>query len=127
MPVWVADALELALPYWSFLAQLITFWFVGQVVKKRWLTKDRAAGNPEVRVLRSTMPLHPIVAGALWGLAYPVMPAAAFVTTVGEAVTQGMLAGVLSTLAFRALESLAEHREWTWLLITLRETGNPED
>jgi hypothetical protein len=110
-------------PWWPFVVQLITFWFVGQNVKKRILTKRRAASSPIFAMLRDTMWIHPSIAGFLWGLSFPWMPAVEFVTTRGGAVTQGIAAGVLSVVGFRALEAVAAARGWVWLSNVLHEVG----
>lgn len=122
---WVNGALKTAAPYWPFIAQVLVFWFVGQNMKKRVLTKERAARGGVWRYLRTTMWAHPMVAGTAWGLAWPAMPAVESVTSQGGAVTQGLIAGVVSVAGYKLLETLAEARGWTWVLKFLRETGRP--
>jgi hypothetical protein len=125
MPEWLSEALEMAKPYWPFLAQVLVMWFVGQNMKKRVFTKARAAGGGAWALARDTMWLHPAAMGVGWGLAYPFMPAVEFVTSRGGAVTQGLIAWVVSIAGYRLLEAVAEKRGWTAVLKFLRETGRP--
>jgi hypothetical protein len=127
MPTWISQALEVVGPYWSFVAQLFVFWFVGQNMKKRVWTKGRAVHHGFFGFMRKSMWAHPMVAGLGWGLLFPIMPAIELVTSRGGAVTQGILAGVVSVMGFRALEAVAENRGWDWVLKVLRETGRPTE
>ncbi len=120
----VGEWLGIFEPWWPAIAQIVTFWFVGQVMKKNVWTKARAVDSMFFDLMRSTMGLHPMIAGACWGACYPFMPAVASVGTRGGAITQGILCGVLSVLAFKALEYYAEARGKTGLLRFLRETGD---
>lgn len=72
--------------------------------------------------MRGTLPLHPLVAGAVWGALYPWLPAVDFVTTRGGAINEGLLAGVVTLIGHTGLEALAEARGWTAVLRILRET-----
>ncbi len=121
---WVA-ALE---PWWPFVVKVLVLWFVSQVMKKQFLTKGTAEKSGFVAFLRKTMSLHPMIAGALWGAAYPWMPATAIVATRGGAVTEGILAGVMTVVGYRVLEFTAEwfvkrnpDSKWAIVLRVMRE------
>ena len=120
----ITEMLATAQPYWPALAQILTFWFVGQNMKKRVWTKARSTRGGFFGFMRATMWAHPMLAGVAWGMLYPHMPAVEFVTTRGGAVTQGLLMGVATPMLFMALESVAQKRGWTAVLRVLRETGS---
>lgn len=124
MPEWVTGGLEAFGPYWPFIAKLFVFWFVGQNMKKRVFTKERARTRGWFwAAARGTMWAHPMVAGILWGALYPWMPACDFVGSRGGAITEGVFAGVLSVVAFMALEATAVKYQWTPVLNVMRELG----
>lgn len=122
MPEWIGDALGAAQPYWPFLTKLVVIWYLGQFFKKQVWTKKRAARGRIMGFMRDTLPVHPLIAGALWGALYPYAPAVTFVTSRGGAVNEGILAGVLTLILHTGLDALAEARGWTWLQRILRET-----
>jgi hypothetical protein len=125
MPEWLAEAAEFAKPYWPFTTKVLVFWFVGQNLKKRLFTKQRAATGVWWARARGTMWCHPMVAGALWGLMWPWMPAVEWITTRGGAVNEGILAGVTSVAGFMLLEAMAVKYRWAPVLAVLREVGRP--
>lgn len=122
MPEWLNEALEVAKPYWPFVAQIVVIWYLGQIFKKRVWTRERAARGEPWKLLRDTLPFHPVVAGGIWGALYPWLPAVEFVTTRGGAITEGVLAGTVSVAAFVGLEYWAEKRKIGWLLKLLRDS-----
>ena len=130
---WLNGALETAQPYWPFIIKVAVIWYLGQVFKKRVWTKGRSLKNGFVKLMRDTMPMHPLAAGALWGAAFPWLPAVEFVTTRGGAVQEGLLAGVTTVVGYVALDHLATARGWTWVTALLhdsvrdRETIAPEE
>lgn len=122
MPDWITSSLETAVPYWPFITKVITIWYLGQLFKKRVWTKANAAGSKFYAFMRATLPFHPLVAGMVWGLLYPWLPAVEFVTTRGGAVNEGILAAVLTVVVHTGLEHYAATQNITWLLAILRET-----
>jgi hypothetical protein len=123
MPEWITEALSTATPYWPVITKILVLWMFGQFFKKRVWTRQRAAAGGFHKLMRDTLPLHAPIAGGLWGLAWPFLPAVEFVTTRGGAVSEGLLAGVLSMAAFSALEHVAQARGWTWVLGVLKDAG----
>ena len=87
--------LETLKPYWPLFTQIVVIWYLGQFFKKRVWTKARSQKGGFFKLMRDTLRLHPLAAGALWGSLYPWLPAVEFVTTRGGAVTEGLLAGFL--------------------------------
>ena len=122
MPEWVTEVLSTATPYWPAITQVIVIWYLGQFFKKRVWTKKRALGSTLAQLMRDTLPIHPIAAGALWGALYPWLPAVELVTTRGGAINQGLLMGALTMVGHTGLEAVAEARGWTWVLKILRDT-----
>lgn len=118
----IMSALEAVMPYWPFITQVMVIWLVGQVAKKRIWTKKRAEQGGIWLIARSTLPLHPIVAGALWGALWPFMPSISFIVSRGGAINAGMLAGAITMIGHTALESLAKAHEWTPVLRVLQDT-----
>lgn len=125
MPEWVKDVAEFLGPYWPFIVKVVFFWYVGQHMKKRVWTRERATRGGFWLFARQSMWTHPTVAGVVLGLMYPALPAVEMVGTRGGAVLEGVLAGIVSTTGFMALERAAEQFGWTWVLRTLRDTGRP--
>ena len=125
MPEWVNEVLASAQPYWSALAQVLVFWFLGQNLKKRVWTKARAQRGGFHGFMRATMWGHAMLLGVGWGSLYPWMPAVDFVTTRGGAVTQGLISGVVAVAGYRLLEAVAQARKWITVLKFLREAGSP--
>lgn len=122
MPEWITSALESARPYWPFITQVVVIWYLGQVFKKRVWTKKRAARSSFYGMMRSTLVIHPIMAGALWGACFPYMPSIEWISTQGGAINAGLLAGALTLIGHTVLEALAIERGWTSVLRVLRET-----
>jgi len=121
MPDWISGALTTLQPLWPFFVKVITFWFVGQNIKRRVLTKKRAASSAGWALMRDTMWAHPMVVGILWGAMYPWMPAVDWVSTRGGAITEGILAGVMSTIGFLVLEAVAKKQGWTAITEVIHE------
>lgn len=121
MPEWINDALTTLKPYWPFITQVVVIWYLGQFYKKRVWTKARAKRGGIFGFMRSTLPIHPLVAGALWGALYPMLPAIEWITTRGGAINAGVLAGAVSLIGHTALEAVAEARGWAPVLKVLRE------
>lgn len=92
--------LDLAVSWMPLLVQVIVLAYVGEVVKKRFLTKQAARNSRIAMQLRKAFPLFPLLVGALWGLipGMPVTPG--FMGGWLGAVSQGLLAGVLSIVAY---------------------------
>ena len=127
MPEWIGEVLEAATPYWPFIVQVVIIWYLGQFFKKRVWTKKRALKNDFFEIMRDTLRLHPIAAGAVWGAMYPFLPAVAFVTTRGGAIYEGLFAGFVSMAGHTALEYIAEKRNIGWLLKVLHDTVPARD
>ncbi len=125
MPEWLD--LEALKPYWPFVVQVAIIWYLGQFFKKRVWTKARASNNDFFSIMRDTLRIHPLLAGAAWGALFPWLPAVEFVTTRGGAIYEGLFAGFVSLAGHTLLESLAEKRGWTSVLKVLRETVPARD
>ena len=108
MTEWVHDILTTATPYWPFIAKVLVIWYLGQFFKKRVWTKRRALRGGFWEFMRDTLPVHPLVAGSVWGLCYPSLPAVEFVTSRGGAVTEGLIAAVTAITLHTALEHYAD-------------------
>ena len=80
--------LEILYSHWSFLAVSILLGLIGEVVKTLVLPKDELKYNKFHTFFAKTMPLHPVLAGALIGL---------FLTTLlpDFIMTGGLIASVL--------------------------------
>jgi hypothetical protein len=122
MPEWVNEVLATLGPYWPFVTKVAVIWYLGQFFKKRVWTKARAARGGVWGFMRATLRLHPLAAGALWGLLYPWMPAVELVGSRGGAVNEGLLAAFVTLAGHTALEAVAVNRGWTSVLKVLRET-----
>lgn len=102
------EILNLALPWMPMLVQIIVLAYVGEVVKKRFLTKQAARANKVVMQIRKAFPLFPLLVGGLWGL-IPAMPVApGFTTGWLGGLSQGLLAGVLSIVAYDVWKTWAK-------------------
>ena len=122
MPEWVTDVLGALEPWWPFVAKVIVIWYLGQVFKKRIWTKGRALEGGFFGFMRTTLPFHPLVAGVAWGALYPWMPAVAIVASRGGAITEGLIAGVVTVAGHTGLEWYAEKKNIGWILAILRDT-----
>jgi len=114
-------------PYWPFITQVLVIWLFGQVAKKRIWTKKRAKNGGIWLFARSTLPLHPIIAGALWGALWPFMPSTEFVTSRGGAINAGMLAGAFTMIGHTVLESMAIAHGWGPVLRVIQNTVPEKD
>lgn len=119
MPTWSEMVVTLE-GYWPFIAKVIVIWYLGQVFKKRVWTKARSDRYRWASFARDTLPVHPLVAGAIWGALFPLLPSVALVSTRGAAICEGLLAGTVAVAGFTALEHYAERKRIVWLLNTLR-------
>lgn len=115
-------------PWWPAIAKIVTIWTLGQVFKKRVWTKQRAAHSVFVAFMRASLPLHPFVVGALWGLGWPDMPACDFVSSRGAAVNEGLVCAFITVAGHTVLEYVALHfvlrnpdSKWGIVLKVLRE------
>jgi hypothetical protein len=104
------EFLSIAGPWMPLLGQIIVLAYVGEVIKKRFLTHEAARKSKLVRQLRKGLPLFPLIMGALWGL-IPGMPVApGFPEGWIGTVSQGLLAGVLSIVAYDIWKTWAKNR-----------------
>ena len=117
----IQSYLAAAGPYWPFITQVAVIWYLGQFFKKRVWTKQHAKGSAFSSFMRSTMRLHPLIAGMLWGALYPWMPAVELVTTRGGAINAGLLAGFTTLAGHTILDALAKKYKWTWVTKVLRD------
>lgn len=115
-------------PWWPAVAKIATIWFLGQFFKKRLWTKERAAHSVFMAAIRASLPLHPFILGALWGLGWPELPACEFVNSRGAAVNEGLICAFITVAGHTALEYLALHfvlrnpdSKWGVVLKVLRE------
>ena len=94
------ETLNLVISWMPLLVQVIVLAYLGEVLKKRYLTKKAAYESKVVKEIRKAFPLFPLLVGALWGL-IPAMPVApGFTGGWLGGVSQGLLAGVLSIVAY---------------------------
>jgi hypothetical protein len=124
----ILSALGSLAPWWPAVAKIATIWFLGQFFKKRVWTKERAAHSVFMAGIRASLPLHPFVIGALWGLGWPSLPACEIVNSRGAAVNEGLICAFITVAGHTALEYLALHfvlrnpdSKWGVVLKVLRE------
>lgn len=99
------------LPHWPFMASIIIFMIVGQVVKNNVFTKTAHFAQRPVWFWwwgRKTLPLQPIVAGMLLGLIWR-MPEAG-VDSLPESMAYFAMSGALSVWAYELVKNLAKQR-----------------
>jgi hypothetical protein len=119
----VTSVLGVVEPYWPFVIKVLAFWYLGQFFKRRVWTRDRAEhGGSFWKLMRDTLPIHPIASGVMIGLCYPSIPAVGFISSRGGAVLEGVLAGFTSVAGYVALEYVAKARGWGAVLHVLHGT-----
>lgn len=129
MPEWVIGTVAFLEPWWPLVAKVGLLWFLQQGFKKRLWTKARANTNKFFRMMRSSMWLHPVLGGIAWGFAFPFLPASKIVETQGGAINEGIIAGLITVIGYRAIEATAEYfvkkdpeSKWQIVLRVLHET-----
>lgn len=101
----VLALLNAAKPWLPIVIIAVVLAYLGKFFTAKVWTKEAAERNAFMRVMRKTLPLHPVVAGALVGF-IPMPTAPVFEANVWGQVLQGVLAGVLSVWGYDAV------REW---------------
>lgn len=106
--------MESVIQHWPFVAFALVAAVVVQVAKATVWTEARAKGKRAVAHLfwwgRKTLPLHPVVLGAAFGL-IPGLPASDGVPdTLAAHALYFAAAGLVSTWVFDALKGLAKQR-----------------
>lgn len=92
--------IEFAIANWTFIAAMLVFASIGMGMKR--LVPAHPKGWR--RWFRATMPVHPVIAGALLGLV-PTVPAGIEASTAGRCLYFAM-AGVFSTWAYSVVKQL---------------------
>lgn len=87
------------LPYWHLFVSAAVLSLFGEFFKKYVFTKARAKTNAVWLWVRRTMPLHPVVAGALLGL-IPGMPLPDGVEGLTSSALYYAASGLLSTWGY---------------------------
>lgn len=114
---------EYVFPHWPFIVATLIFATMGQVMKATVFTKAnvvkyKASDSKLGRIVgellwwgRKSLPMHPVIAGALLG-GVPGIPVSAPMGEVATAVKQLYYAGagMASTWAFAILKSVAKKR-----------------
>jgi len=109
--------MELALSHWPFLAAMLFFAVLTQVLKGTVFTQENVVKyKTKKHVLgeliwwgRKSLPLHPVIFGM--GLGFiPGVPVSAGVETIAAKVFYFAFAGLVSTWAFAVVKSLAKKR-----------------
>jgi hypothetical protein len=98
--------------HWPFLAVAIILAFIGEVIKGLILGKDKSEmrDNAFTRFYAKTMPLHPIVTGALLGLVLSTtIPDVVLTGGVVSSILYFALSGALSSSIYNLLKSLRPH------------------
>lgn len=108
------DLLELVLSHWPFIVFTLVAAMVVQIFKAAVWTAERAEGKGAKAGffwwMRKTLPLHPVVLGALFGL-IPGLPLSQGVEhTMATSAMYYAAAGLTSTWAFSVLRGLAKKR-----------------
>lgn len=95
------DLIAFSLQNWSFIAAMLAFASIG-IAMKRLIPAHLKGWR---RWFRATMPMHPVVAGALVGL-IPGVPVGVPLDTIAGRCFYFMLAGVFSTWAYSVVKQL---------------------
>lgn len=103
------------LPHWPFLFVAFMLGLIGQVMKNKVWTAQRAKKSKAAYWIRSFLPLHAPVAGGLIGLAGALvfkenMPVSPGVVTPGDVMLYYAGAGAFSAWVFNAFKHFAESR-----------------
>jgi hypothetical protein len=101
------EIIALLLSHWPFFAASAILWFVGQVIKGQLGSQRRLEKSALGRWVRTSLPLHPVVAGALLGLV-PGLPVSVAETTVASRCLYFALAGVCSCYCFDVVVRFGE-------------------
>lgn len=95
---------------WAFIAVAFILGLIGEVIKSIVINgnKEKALTVKWKFVFIKTLPIHPIVAGALLGLLlFTTVPSFVVTTGLGGSVLYFAAAGALSTWVYSMLKSLA--------------------
>lgn len=118
------NAWNFAWPHWPGLAWSIMAMVVGQVAKNAIFTKKQAAverkSQPFWWWMRKTLPLHPVVVGALVGMLWQDPVVGQDWPFVGSVIYFAFF-GAISTWLYEVIKGLAKKHD-----IELRELGKSE-
>jgi hypothetical protein len=108
------EALDLVLAHWPFIVFTLVAAMVVQIFKGAVWTAKRAEGKGAKAGffwwMRKTLPLHPVAAGALFGL-IPGLPLSnGMEPTMATAMMYYAAAGLVSTWAFAVLKGIAKRK-----------------
>lgn len=119
------------LSHWPFITTALIFSTVGQITKGTVFTLEKIGdGKGFVRGLlwwgRKTLPLHPVICGALLGLVPGIPVSSGVPQTTAATVLYFAGAGVCSTWVFSTLSSLLKQKG-VELGGSMRPSAPPED
>lgn len=110
----MSEALELVLAHWPFIVFTLVAAMVVQIFKGTVWTEARAKGKGTKAGffwwMRKTLPLHPVVAGALFGLIPGLPLSGGMESTMATAMMYYAAAGLVSTWAFAVLKGIAKRK-----------------
>lgn len=115
------------LPYaqyiWPFVTATLVSMIVGQMLSHRLWTRENAARARWIAIGRSTVPLHPIIAGAALGLVWPnpcgdTWPAA-------QSMAYFMLSGIAAFVGYLFIDKWVEKRFGVDLDVLFDESTPP--
>jgi len=102
----------LILPHWPFFAWLVTAMMIGQVMKTAVWTKERALQKGKAQWVfwwgYKTLAIHPVVSGALVGLAWREPEEG--MTKLPASMAYFALAGACSVFAYEMLRGFAKSK-----------------
>lgn len=104
-----SELVQAVLVHWPFIAALVIFMLIGQVVKTSVFTKDAYVTRKPAWLFwwgRKTLTLHPIVGGVLTGLFWRHPEPG--VGTLVECIGYFALSGALSVWTYEVLKGLAK-------------------
>lgn len=104
----VSEFLRLFGPYWGWCVVAAMLALVGEVLKRKAFTEALAVRSSFAKWWRATMPLHPVIVGALLG-ALPGMPLPDTLEGTTQAILYYAGAGVASTWAYDVVNTI---RRW---------------
>lgn len=125
------DVTQLLADHWPLLVFAAAASLVSQVFKAAVWTQKRAEGKGKSRHFfwwgRKTLPLHPVIAGALFGL-IPGLPVSPGVPdTMGSHALYYAGAGLLSTWVFNVIKGIAKKRGIDLSIPTIEEEPQPPE
>lgn len=109
MPTWYSSAVD-ALVHWApFFVQVAVLSYVMWVLRNNYFTHEKALRDKLTWQIRRSLPLWPLIAGAIWG-AIPWTPRLWFVESYFGGIQQGVCSGVASVFLPWIIEMIAAKR-----------------